>query len=93
MDSDAGDGRARLYKWLTPLVLALMAVTVVLAVAWVILQWSIAESVYSSKAGLDWFSITFYREYTFVAAGLFALLLVYPRPGASDLWKLGTVVP
>ena len=67
MDSDAGDGRARLYKWLTRLVLALMAVTVVLAVAWVILQWSIAESVYSAKAGLDWFGITFYREYTFVA--------------------------
>ncbi len=92
MESDAGEGRARLYKWLTRLIFALIAVAAVLAVAWVILQWSIAESVYSTKAGLDWFAITFYHEYTFVAAGLFALLVVYPRPGGSDLWRLGTVL-
>jgi uncharacterized membrane protein (UPF0182 family) len=91
LDSDGG-GRPRLYKWLALFLLALIAVAAVLAVAWVILQWSIAESVYSAKAGLDWFGITFYHEYTFVAAGLFALLLVYPRPGGSDLWKLGTVL-
>jgi hypothetical protein len=86
------EDRARLYKWLTRLVLVFIAVAVALAVAWVILQWSIAESVYSAKAGLDWFGITFYHEYTFVAAGLFALLLVYPNPGGSDLWRLGTVL-
>ena len=92
MDSDAGEGRTRLYKWLTVLVLVIIAVVAVLAVAWVILQWSIAESVYSAKAGLNWFSITFYHDYTFLAAGLFALLLVYPKPGGSDLWKLWTVL-
>ncbi len=92
MGSDDGDGPARLYKRLTLLILTLIAIAAVLAVAWVILQWSIAESVYSAKAGLDWFGITFYHEYTFVAAGLFALLFVYPKPGGSDLWKLGTVV-
>ena len=92
MDSDVGGDRSRLYRWLTFLVLALIAVATVLAVAWVILQWSIAESVYSVKAGLDWFGITFYHDYTFVAAALFALLLVYPRPGGSDLRKLWTVV-
>ena len=92
MDSDAGEGRAKLYRRLTYLILALVAVAVVLAVAWVILQWSIAESVYSAKAGLNWFGITFYHNYTFVAAGLFALLLVYPKRGGSDLWKLGTVL-
>ncbi len=92
MDSDAGDERVRLYKWLTRLIVALVAIVAALAVAWVILQWSIAESVYSAKAGLDWFGITFYHEYSFVAAGLFALLLVYPKPGGSDLWRLGTVV-
>ncbi len=92
MDSDVGEGRARLYKWLTILILALIAIVAVLAVAWVILQWSIAESVYSAKAGLNWFGITFYHDYTFVAAGLFALLLVYPKPGGSDLWRLGTVL-
>ena len=91
MDSDAGNDPTRLYRRLTVLVLILIAVASVLAVAWVILQWSVAESVYSVKAGLDWFGITFYHEYTFIAAALFALLLVYPRPGGSDLWKLGTV--
>ena len=92
MDSDAGEGHTRLYKWLTILIIALIAVVAVLAVAWVLLQWSIAESVYSAKAGLNWFGITFYHDYTFVAAGLFALLLVYPKPGGSDLWRLGTVL-
>jgi hypothetical protein len=92
MDSDAGEGRTRLYKRLTILIFALIAIVAVLAVAWVILQWSIAESVYSAKAALNWFGITFYHDYTFVAAGLFALLLIYPRPGGSDLWRLGTVL-
>jgi len=92
MDTDVGGDRSRLYRWLTFLVLALIAVATALAIAWVILQWSIAESVYSVKAGLDWFGITFYHDYTFVAAALFALLLVYPRPGGSDLRKLWTVV-
>lgn len=92
MGSELGDERARLYKWLTRFVLAIIAAAIVLAVAWVILQWSIAQSVYSVKAGLDWFGITFYHDYTFVAAGLFALLVVYPKPGGSDIWRLGTVV-
>src|SRR5208337_2321040 len=92
MDSDAGEGPARLYKWLTVLALIIIAVVAVLAVAWVILQWSIAESVYSAKASLNWFSITFYHDYTFVAAGLFALLVVCPKRGGSDLWRLGTVL-
>ena len=92
MDSDAGEGRVGLYKWLTVLALVVIAVVAVLAVAWVLLQWDIAESVYSTKAGLNWFGITFYHDYTFVAAGLFALLLVYPKRGGSDLWRLGTVL-
>jgi hypothetical protein len=92
LDSDAGEGRVGLYKWLTVLALVVIAVVAVLAVAWVLLQWDIAESVYSTKAGLNWFGITFYHDYTFVAAGLFALLLVYPKRGGSDLWRLGTVL-
>ena len=80
------------YRRLTYLILILVAVAAVLAVLWVVLQWSIAESVYSSKAGLDWFGITFYHYYTFVAAALFSLLLINPRLGASDLWRLWTVV-
>ena len=76
MEVDAGEERARLYKWLTRLIVVIVALTAVLATAWVILQWSIAESVYSAKSGLDWFGITFYHDYTFIAGGLFALLLV-----------------
>jgi len=81
-----------LYKRLTLLVIILIGIVAVLAILWIILQWSIAESVYSTKAGLNWFGITFYHDYSFVAAGLFALLLVYPRPGGSDLWRLVTVL-
>ncbi len=92
MDSEAGDDRSRLYKWLGRFLIAVIIAAVVLGVAWVILQWSIAQGVYSEKAGLDWFGITFYHGYVFVAAGLFALLFVYPRPGGSDLWRLGTVI-
>ena len=88
---ETGEGRPRLYRWLSLLVILLIVAIAALAVAWVILQWSIAEHVYSLKAGLDWFGITFYHDYTFVAAALFALLLVYPRLGGSDLWRLGTV--
>ena len=73
------------------LVIALVVVVAVTAVLWIVLQWSIAEHVYSLKAGLDWFGITFYHDYTFAAAALFALLLISPRPGESDLWRLGTV--
>jgi len=89
--ADEGEGQPRIYRWLSILVIALVVVIAVLAVAWVLLQWNIAEHVYSLKAGLDWFGITFYHDYTFLAAGLFALLLVYPRSGGSDLWRLGTV--
>jgi hypothetical protein len=80
------------YRRLTYLIFVLVIVAAALAVLWVVLQWSIAESVYSAKAGLDWFGITFYHYYTFVAAALFSLLLINPRPGVSDLWRLWTVV-
>src|SRR5712692_8825709 len=92
MDSEAGNYRPKLSKWLTVLVVVLLGVAVALALAWVFLRWSIAESVYSAKAGLDWFGLTFYHEYTFIAAALFSLLLVNPQPGRSDLRRLGTVV-
>ncbi len=85
------EGRSRAVRWLTYLFIAVIGAAVIVSVAWVILQWSIAEAVYSAKAGLDWFGITFYHDYTFVAAALFALLLVNPRPGRSDLWRLFTV--
>ncbi len=65
--------------------IGLLVLILIIVVAWTYLQWSIAEYVYSIKGGLDWFGITFYHDYTFVAAALFALLVINPRLGHSDL--------
>jgi hypothetical protein len=72
--------------------LGLIATIVILSLAWVILVWSINESAYSIKAAVDWFRITFYHSYIFVAAALFSLLLVYPKVGGSDLWQLADTI-
>jgi hypothetical protein len=88
-EARAGPRFGRKSIWI---LLGLIAVMVILSVVWVILQWSIAESVYSTKAGLDWFGINFYHDYLFVAAALFSLLLVYPKVGGSDLRRfIGTI--
>jgi hypothetical protein len=78
-------GLVRKFVWIF---FGLLIAVAVLGVGWVVLEWSISEAVYMGKAGVDWFGITFYREYLFVAAALFSLLLVYPRPGGSDSWRL-----
>ncbi len=88
MGSDEPEGGVRFGRKFIWMLLGLIAVIIVLSIAWVILQWSIAESVYSTKAGLDWFGITFYHGNLFVAAALFSLLLVYPKVGGSDLRRL-----
>jgi len=69
------------------IIAAIIAITVVLSILWIDLQWSISINVYSQKAGLDWFAITFYHNYVFIAAALFALLLINPLAGHSDLWR------
>ena len=92
MEPEVAGGGVRLYRWLAWTIFGVILTAVVLAITWVILQWSIAQSVYSTKAGLDWFGIVYYHELTFIVAGLFALLFLNPRPRGSDLWRLGTVV-
>jgi uncharacterized membrane protein (UPF0182 family) len=72
--------------------IALLALVVIVFAAWTYLQWSIAEHVYSTKANLDWFGITFYHELTFVVGGLLALLVINPRVGKSDLSGLTTLM-
>jgi hypothetical protein len=42
---------------------------------------------YSSKAGLNWFSINFYHNNTFVLAAVLALLFVNPIPKRSQLFE------
>ena len=77
--------RERLF-WVFAVAIAI--IVIVLISLWIDLQWSIAIQVYQVKAGLDWFAITFYHNYVFVAAALFALLLINPVIGHSDLWRL-----
>jgi len=72
--------------------IAIFAVVVALFAAWIYLEWSIAEHVYSTKADLNWFGITFYHGYTFVVGGILALLVVNPRVGKSDLGGLFTLM-
>jgi hypothetical protein len=69
------------------IIAAIITIIVVLSILWIDLQWSISINVYSQKAGLDWFAITFYHNYVFIAAALFSLLLLNPLAGHSDLWR------
>jgi len=80
-----GFGRGLKLAWL---IIGVIALAVALFVAWTYLEWSVYQHVYSVKAGLDWFQIVFYHNYTFIAAALFSLLLINPRVGHSDLWRL-----
>ena len=70
----------------------IFALIVTLFAAWTFLEWSVAEHVYSAKAGLDWFGITFYHGYTFIVGGILALLVISPRVGKSDLSGLMTLL-
>jgi hypothetical protein len=72
--------------------IGIIAVIVVVFAAWTLLEWSIAEHVYSLKASLDWFGINFYAGYTFIAGALFALLAVNPLVGKSDLGSFVSVL-
>lgn len=70
----------------------IIAVACIATQPWLYLQFSIYQHVYSVKAGLDWFTIVFYHGYTFIAAALFSLLLINPKVGHSDLWRIIEVV-
>ncbi|MGD0329626.1 MAG: hypothetical protein ABSB40_04165 [Nitrososphaeria archaeon] len=83
-----GEDRTRHSRRSFWILMSFIVAIVILYVAWVILNWSIAESVYSTKAGVNWFGIMFYHDYLFAAAALFSLLLVYPKVGGSDLYQL-----
>ncbi|MGW8289559.1 MAG: hypothetical protein ACWGNP_04735, partial [Candidatus Bathyarchaeia archaeon] len=74
-------------RFLQIIITAIIIVAIILSVLWIDLQWSISINVYNQKAGLDWFAITFYHNYIFIAAALFALLLINPVVGHSDLWR------
>jgi hypothetical protein len=53
----------------------------------VYLDWIVLQSMYASKAGLDWFAINFYHNNTFIVAAVLALLFVNPIPRRSHLFE------
>ena len=74
-------GRTSLIILLVPMVL------IAFYGAYVWLDWKILQTMYGTKAGIDWFKTVFYHDYTFIVAALLALLVVNPRPMRSDLWE------
>ena len=69
------------------IVVALVFVGVIVYGLSVYLDWIVLESMYASKAGLDWFAITFYHNNTFVVAAVLAFLFVNPIPRKSHLFE------
>ena len=53
----------------------------------VYLDWIVLQSMYASKAGLDWFAINFYHNNTFIVGAVLALLFVNPIPRKSHLFE------
>ena len=68
------------------IVILVFAIVVVYGLS-VYLNWIVLESMYSSKAGLDWFAINFYHNNTFIVAALLALLFINPLPRRSHLFE------
>jgi hypothetical protein len=66
---------------------ALVFVGVIVYALSVYLDWAVLQSMYASKAGLNWFSINFYHNNTFIVAGLLALLFINPIPRRSHLFE------
>ncbi|MEM3185730.1 MAG: hypothetical protein QXQ39_03485 [Conexivisphaerales archaeon] len=56
------------------------------------LNWTIMESMYKNKAGLDWFGTVFYHGYTFYLAAILALIVINPSRGKSDIYSAVSAV-
>src|SRR5271157_2850326 len=88
MDSMERSGSPRhlfgLIGWIT---VALVFVGVIVYALSVYLDWIVLQSMYASKAGLNWFSINFYHNNTFIVAGVLALLFINPIPRRSHLFE------
>lgn len=77
----------RLFGLIGWIIVALVFVSVVVYGLSVYLDWIVLESMYASKAGLDWFAINFYHNNTFIVAGVLALLFINPIPRRSHLFE------
>jgi len=70
------------------LVLLIMFIGVSLYGVNVQLTWTILQTMYRGKAGIDWFNTVFYHNYTFILAAVLALLTFNPQIGRSDVYEL-----
>jgi hypothetical protein len=73
-----------IFGWI---IVALVFVGVIVYGLSVYLDWIVLESMYASKAGLDWFAINFYHNNTFIVAAVLAFLFVNPVPRRSHLFE------
>jgi hypothetical protein len=78
---------SRLFGFVGWSIVALVFLGVVIYALTVYLNWIVLQSMYASKAGLDWFAINFYHNNTFIVAGLLALLFINPIPRRSHLFE------
>ncbi|MDA4111828.1 MAG: hypothetical protein OK439_04775, partial [Thaumarchaeota archaeon] len=76
--------RHRILPWI---ILAIIVVIVALYAASIWLNWTILETMYGQKAGLDWFGINFYGGLTFLVSAILALFFINPFPRRSDLFE------
>jgi len=77
----------RLFGLVGWMIVAIVSIGVTVYGLSVYLDWIVFQSMYASKAGLDWFAINFYHNNTFIVAGVLALLFINPVPGRSHLFE------
>jgi len=77
----------RLFAFSGLIIVALVFAGVIVYGLSVYLDWIVLQYMYLSKAGLNWFSINFYHNNTFIVAAVLALLFVNPIPRRSHLFE------
>lgn len=77
----------RLFGFIGWSIVAVVFVGVIVSGLSVYLNWIVLQSMYASKAGLNWFTIDFYHNSTFIVAGVLALLFINPIPRRSHLFE------
>ena len=77
----------RLFGFIGWSIVAVVFVGVIVYGLSVYLNWIVLQSMYASKAGLNWFAINFYHNNTFIVAGVLALLFINPIPRRSHLFE------
>jgi hypothetical protein len=78
---------ANLFGLIGWIIVALVFVGVIFYGLSVYLDWIVLQSIYASKAGLDWFAINFYHNNTFIVAAVLAFLFINPIPKRSHLFE------